>query len=65
MVTCKAHNLETEYACVGSIPTPATIFFFGEYRPLSSEQGKSCVLILVPCIRCSHGTIRVRQPVET
>ena len=24
MVTCKAHNLETENACVGSIPTPAT-----------------------------------------
>ena len=41
------------------------LFFFGEYRPLSSEQGKSCVPILVPYIRCSHGTIRVRQPVET
>ena len=24
MATCKAHNLETENACVGSIPTPAT-----------------------------------------
>ena len=24
MVRCKAHNLETVYACVGSIPTPAT-----------------------------------------
>lgn len=24
MVRCKAHNLETENACVGSIPTPAT-----------------------------------------
>ena len=24
MVTCKAHNLETEHACVGSIPTPVT-----------------------------------------
>ena len=24
MVTCKAHNLETVNACVGSIPTPAT-----------------------------------------
>ena len=27
MVRCKAHNLETENACVGSIPTPATISF--------------------------------------
>ena len=26
MVTCKAHNLETANACVGSIPTP-TIFY--------------------------------------
>ena len=26
MVRCKAHNLETENACVGSIPTPATYF---------------------------------------
>lgn len=24
MVTCKAHNLETEMLSVGSIPTPAT-----------------------------------------
>lgn len=28
MVRCKAHNLETEYACSGSIPEAATKWFF-------------------------------------
>lgn len=28
MVRCKAHNLETENACAGSIPAPATKISF-------------------------------------
>lgn len=31
MVRCKAHNLETENACVGSIPTPATKAFLDQW----------------------------------
>lgn len=36
MVTCKAHNLETVDACVGSNPTPATL----DYRENMIKNGK-------------------------
>ena len=46
MVRCKAHNLETENACVGSIPTPATNFICCRRELLHYKEFNQIIKIL-------------------